>query len=536
MSLGSSLALNTDQTGAILLAAENLSLDGDLSFTGEGGLIYLFGNSVEVNKAISVTADTAGSVLLSGSNVLINDAINVAGAGSAVGISVCNCVGSQGQLIINGDVVIDGVDGIIDISSDRNLWLNANIVAEVVFMEAEGDISSTEQSVVKAQYLDARSAGGAIVLDRSQHQVDMMQASAHNGLRFANASDLAVGQALVTGNGNIAIRSAGNLSLDEAYDPVGGTPLPHTGTIRIEGVGDIDLAAGTAFINTLGNDVLQANQGNWRVWSAAPGADTLGGLAYQFKQYNAHYGASTVQGQGNGVLYALAPTLDVGLQGSVVKTYDGTDGAAVTDANYVVRGGVVHGDHVAVGGGQGRYSDANAAQVKTVLVDGMNVVDAYELHGGAKVYGYQIKGTPSGDIGRIDRRAITVAANDQLKLLGRPDPALTWRIVEGSLVLDDVMGGTLVRDAGELQGSYAIRQGSLSAGANYAMTFIDGRLVIQMGTIDDALGDLADAYGAAVFSAQNAQQGPAPFDQDHGQDIPTTYQIENGGLRMPEGI
>ena len=66
--------------------------------------------------------------------------------------------------------------------------------------------------------------------------------------------------------------------------------------------------------------------------------DVRGGLIYDFKQYNATYGSSTVLGTGNGFLYTYAPTLSVALTGSVTKIYDGLTNAALSSANYVVTG------------------------------------------------------------------------------------------------------------------------------------------------------------------------------------------------------
>jgi hypothetical protein len=61
----------------------------------------------------------------------------------------------------------------------------------------------------------------------------------------------------------------------------------------------------------------------------------------------------------------------------------------------------------------------------------------------------------------IDRRAITVAANNKSKVYGSSDPALTYSVTSGSLAATDEFFGGLERDAGEDIGSYAIRKGSL---------------------------------------------------------------------------
>jgi len=79
----------------------------------------------------------------------------------------------------------------------------------------------------------------------------------------------------------------------------------------------------------------------------------------------------------------------------------------------------------------------------------------------------------------ITPRLLSVAADDQRKLLGQPDPPLTFRLSGDGLVNGDQLSGSLARDPGETIGSYAIRQGSLSAGANYRIEFTPGTLTID---------------------------------------------------------
>lgn len=75
-------------------------------------------------------------------------------------------------------------------------------------------------------------------------------------------------------------------------------------------------------------------------------------------------------------------------------------------------------------------------------------------------------------------RPITVTANAVSKVQGQADPALTWTVTTGSLVAGDALGGSLVRAAGEAPGTYAISQGTLSAKADYALTFVGAALTI----------------------------------------------------------
>jgi hypothetical protein len=97
----------------------------------------------------------------------------------------------------------------------------------------------------------------------------------------------------------------------------------------------------------------------------------------------------------------------------------------------------------------------------------------------------------------ITPRAITVTADDFSRIYGDADPALTHAVTGGNLVFGDALTGALTRAAGENVGGYAITQGSLSAGGNYTLTFVDGTLSITPRAITVTADDLARVYGEA---------------------------------------
>ncbi len=79
----------------------------------------------------------------------------------------------------------------------------------------------------------------------------------------------------------------------------------------------------------------------------------------------------------------------------------------------------------------------------------------------------------------ITPRPITITAENLAKFLGLLDPKLTFTVGGDGLVNGDQLSGSLLRDPGERLGTFAIRLGTLSAGPNYAATFIGGELVIK---------------------------------------------------------
>ena len=79
----------------------------------------------------------------------------------------------------------------------------------------------------------------------------------------------------------------------------------------------------------------------------------------------------------------------------------------------------------------------------------------------------------------IDPAALVITADSESKVYGMPDPKLNYtvtRLVNG----DDssIFTGSLTRTPGENVGSYPITQGTLSAGANYVLSFFGSDLVI----------------------------------------------------------
>jgi hypothetical protein len=84
----------------------------------------------------------------------------------------------------------------------------------------------------------------------------------------------------------------------------------------------------------------------------------------------------------------------------------------------------------------------------------------------------------------VNPRAITVTADAKSKVYGASDPSFTYFVSTGSLVLGDVLTGTLNRAAGTDVGTYQIQQGTLTTSNNpkYAITYASADLSITRGT------------------------------------------------------
>lgn len=115
----------------------------------------------------------------------------------------------------------------------------------------------------------------------------------------------------------------------------------------------------------------------------------------------------------------------------------------------------------------------------------------------------------------ITKKPITVTAgSSQTKVYGTADPVFTYT-VSASLVSGDSFAGVLARTAGEDAGTYAINQGSLSAGSNYTLTYVSKNFTItkanQTITWNQTLGSGCDGETTAVLAAASSSGLPVSY-------------------------
>jgi hypothetical protein len=157
------------------------------------------------------------------------------------------------------------------------------------------------------------------------------------------------------------------------------------------------------------------------------------------------------------------------------KIYDGTTSATITGCSLDAASrtiGKLSGSQVGCSGTGGAFGTANANNGKQVTgTVGLTGSDAGN---------YQLSSSTVSTTANVDQRPITVTADAKTKVYGAGDPNLTYNITQGSLVNGDGLTGSLTRVAGEsvAGGPYAIKQGTLTAGPNYNLSYVDGNLTI----------------------------------------------------------
>jgi hypothetical protein len=142
------------------------------------------------------------------------------------------------------------------------------------------------------------------------------------------------------------------------------------------------------------------------------------------------------------------------------KVYDGNTSATITGRNLI---GVLNSEDVVLSGGTATFNNMNVGTNKKVTIIGLSLSGTESAN-----YSVNSGGTSNAD---ITAKPITVIANaGQTKIYGQTDPVYTYG-VDPALIGSDAFSGALTRNPGEDVGSYAILQGSLTAGANYSITY-----------------------------------------------------------------
>jgi hypothetical protein len=191
------------------------------------------------------------------------------------------------------------------------------------------------------------------------------------------------------------------------------------------------------------------------------------------------------------------------------KVYDG-DASATILTRSLAAGDKVGDDDVSLAGGSASFNNKNVGTNKPVTGSG------FSLDGADK--GNYMLVSVSGTTASIKPRPITVTADAKTKTYGNPDPALTYSVTAGSLVTGDSLAGALAREPGEsvADSPYAIKQGTLTAGGNYDLSFVGANLTVTARAITVTADAKSKTYGEA--------------------DPELTYKVTSGSLVNGDGF
>ena len=143
------------------------------------------------------------------------------------------------------------------------------------------------------------------------------------------------------------------------------------------------------------------------------------------------------------------------------------------------------------------------------------------------------------DYFEITPKSITVTADPKTKVYGDADPALTYQ-ASPALLNGDSFSGSLTRAAGENVGAHQITQGTLTAGDNYAITFIPADLTITKRSIEVTADnqskqvgepDPALTYSITAGSLAFSDAFTGALTRNTGEAV-GTYAIKQGTLAL----
>ncbi len=203
------------------------------------------------------------------------------------------------------------------------------------------------------------------------------------------------------------------------------------------------------------------------------------------------------------------------------KAYNGN-----ADANVVLSHNGFAGDLLTLNYASATFNDQNVGVNKAVNVTGISV-------SGADAGNYTFNATAS-TTASITPITLNISAQAKAKTYGDLDPALTY--TSAGLIGADAITGTLLRDVGVNVGTYAIRQGTLTAGANYTISYTTANFNIVAKVIAITMDAKTKIYGdtdpSITFTATsligNDTFTGSPV-RDIGENV-GTYAIGQGTL------
>ncbi len=572
---GGTLAVSTGNSSLAgpvnLTAASFVNVDNPSQLTLSGAVTAPV--NLDVNGGGSLTAVNAANnfstvSITSGNNISLRDAnaINLGAStvSGALTVTSSGNISQSGSLNVAGLTTLAAGGGNVTLNNGSN---NFGTVAASGVNVALADSNAIDLGTTNAAANLTVSANGAItqsgVLTVAGASTFLANA---NPITLNNASNDFGGEVSLTNSGstnNVQIRDVNDLTLGTSS--IGGTltaiaggtlTLSSFGTgVSAGGSGDAITLVGSRFVNLKGASAMSAPGGRWLVWSSNPspfsGAtpDNRGGLAYDFKQYNATYGVTPVQGTGNGFLYALAPTITPGLTGTVSKVYDTTTTAPLTAANFTPATGV-DGDVITMTG-TGAYDNPNVAGSPTKLVTASGIaatVTSSVADGSKPVYGYTLTSTTaSANIGEITPAPLTITGNTTTSQY-TANAQTNGYTVSGLLAGNgDSVTGVSTLATGTNVGTYADNLTSATGTglANYTIGYVNGSLQITPAPLinptlpREAVNQQAIAaqYTDPAMSTE-ALVGPYyVFDDDRegkdGMPPASAVRIVGSGIRLP---
>jgi filamentous hemagglutinin family protein len=520
------------QSGIINITSGGITKNGSGTWTLSGANTYSGATTVNAGKlslgvvgalgtSASTTVATGGALDIAFNNATLTNAntINlnstgIAGAGALMitgnSVTLTNPISLQSSTTIGGTGTGNVVLGGAITGTNTNLTINlsnAGLLLPAITLATSGNVSLTTSGTVTQTGI--LTIPGTLSLIANLINSDIIFNTQANNIAGAITFSGTLGNFR-----DILIRNVSSLATLPAFTGLANlrnvivlfdnAPLVLNSAITTTGSGNSILLAGTSFTNNAGPSALNPGAGNFLVWSGNPANDNRGGIAYNFKQYNATYGVSSVAGTGSGFLYTVAPIITPSLTGSVSKSYTGTVNAILAAGNYTFSGAIDADTVVLNNPTSGTYASSNAGTNINVAVSGIAIDSA--KNSSATVYGYQISPTTvNANIGTITQAPLTISANNLSKIYGQTITFNGTEFVSSGLQNSETIGVVTLTSTGAVNtanvaGSpYNILVSNASGGtfnaANYSISYSNGALTVNPANLNVTANNTSKTYG-----------------------------------------
>jgi len=372
------------------------------------------------------------------------------------------------------------------------------------FTDANPDAQLTDYAVPTIAWGDGRTSTGAITRQSNgTFDVSGTHTYADGGTFAADVTINDLGGSAATASTTIIITSASPApttisvnSVTAVYDG-----QPHGATAEVYGPGNIDLGPATIIYP---QGAIPVDAGSYSLTASFAG--------------NSDYAADTVTVPGTITITPATPTVaakdDITMYTGTPQAYLDSD-VTVTGAN-------------GLNGSSGTLSYTYNGSAAVPTTAGSYSVIATFTPTNATDYA-SATGTATLT---ITPAPLTIKANAETKVYGNSDPTLTYQITAGSLVNGDHFSGNLIRDPGESVGTYAIRQGTLTAGSNYNLNYVGAYLTIApQATVEEFLV----LFGSRSYNVIGSSRYDLPW-QITGIQVVFNEPVIGGNVSSLSGV
>ncbi len=446
------------------------------------GAVYLFTGPIGAQN--TAYTDSAGESV----TISRTDLERVLGQGTAVTLQASNDITVASALNVNN---ASGNGGALTLQAGRSLLIDQGIVTD------NGNLTLIGNDTLANGVVDAhRDAGAAVIAMAAGTRLDAGTGAVAIEMRDGAGKTNRTSRDITLGS-----ISAGTITAVNGGVSAGSMILGSGATLAATSGGDslvLAAAPGGNFINNSGPGAVSAPNGRWLIYSTSPEGSTENGLTAAAgsslpRLYNrtlAMNSPASISEPGNHLIYSAQPQLVIAAVDRVRNYGNANPAFRYTQGGFVVDDGVA--DTASSTGLTGSADMTSAAAANSNVGRYAIGTAPGTLASGA---GYRFRFVDG--MLTIDPRDITVSADNMARSYGDENPVLAQQVVSGSLANGDTLSGGTATIANALSnaGAYPITQGTLTAGANYVVTFNDGTLTVGPRGITITASDTARNYG-----------------------------------------